>query len=130
MENLMGTHWEHDGNKRKKKNIPSHPFQKEKNWTCHESIMSLALAAWNFYFENSLSPIWPGLMAWNSPKKEKRKNSPLPNPRPKRKKLGPSLMHVEPFNGCIATLVSKTVCHHFWPGLIALPKNTLPITRG
>jgi hypothetical protein len=78
--------------------------------------------------------IWPGLMAWNSPKKEKRKNSPLPHPplpRPsKEKKLGPSLMHVEPRIGCIATLVSKTVCHHFWPGLIALPKNPLPIARG
>jgi len=52
----MGTHWEHDGNKRKKKNIPPHPFQKRKNWTCHESMLSLSLAAWHFYFESSSSP--------------------------------------------------------------------------
>jgi hypothetical protein len=69
-------------------------------------------------------------MAWNSPKKTKKKNSPLLLPPSKEKKLGPSSMHVEPFIGCIATLVSKTVCHHFWPGLIALPKNTLPNARG
>jgi len=66
-------------------------------------------------------------MAWNSPKKE---NNHTPPPLKKKKKLGPLLMHVEPFIGCIAALVSKTVCHYFWPGLIALPKNSLPIARG
>jgi hypothetical protein len=31
-------------------------FGKKKNWTCHESMLSLSLAAWSFYFEKNLSP--------------------------------------------------------------------------
>jgi len=44
--NLMGTHREADENKGKKqKNSSPFTFQKEKNWTPHESMLSLSLAA-------------------------------------------------------------------------------------
>jgi hypothetical protein len=87
MGNLMGTHWEHDGNKRKKKNTPPpHPFQKRKNWTCHESMLSLSLAAWNFYFENSLSPYVAWANGMEQPQKRKKKKFPPPNPALKKKK--------------------------------------------
>jgi hypothetical protein len=49
---------------------------------------------------------------------EKRKKI-LPPSFPKRKKLGPSLVHAEPFIRCMELLFAKTVCHHFGPGLIA-----------
>jgi hypothetical protein len=130
----MGTNWEHDGNKKKKKNIPPpHPFQKRKNWTCREFMLSLSLAAWNVYFENSLSPYlaWAnGMEQSQKRKKNKVAAGALPTPPSNRKKTGPLVNAFEPFIGCIETLVSKTVCHHFWPGLIALPKNTLPNARG
>jgi hypothetical protein len=29
--------------------------------------------------------------------------------------------------GCNRNSICKISCHYFWPGLIALPKNTLPI---
>jgi hypothetical protein len=76
-------------------------------------MLSLSLAAWNFYFENSLSPYVAWANGMEQPKKEKRKNSPLPTPPSKRKKTGPLVNAFEPFIGCIATLVPKTVCHHF-----------------
>jgi hypothetical protein len=73
----MGTHREHDGNKGKKVKIP--PPQKEKNWTAHQSILSLSLAAWNVSFQNCLSPF----SAWATPpKKKKEKNSSPHSPPP------------------------------------------------
>jgi len=36
-----------------------------------------------------------------------------PHPTPKRKKQGPGCVHVEH-----KTFISKTVCHHFWRGLL------------
>jgi len=81
--NFMGTHKEHDGNKGKKKNIsPPLPFQKEKNWTCHESMLSLSLAAWNFYFENSLSPYLAWANGMEQPQKRKNKKIPSSQPPP------------------------------------------------
>jgi hypothetical protein len=53
---------------------------------------------------------------------KKKKNSSPPS-FPKRKKLGPSLVHAEPFIGCMELLFAKTVCHHFGPGLIPPPKS-------
>ncbi len=60
-----GTSWEHIENMmetREKRKIFLLLIlsRKEKNWTCHESMLSLSLAAWNFCFENSLSPY----LAW------------------------------------------------------------------
>jgi len=48
---------------------PAPPFQKEKNWTPDESMLSLSFAAWNFYFQNCLSPF----LAWANGRKEKGK---------------------------------------------------------
>jgi hypothetical protein len=68
--------------------------KKRKNWTCHESMLSLSLAAWNFYFEYSLSPYLAWANAMEQPQKRKKKKFPPPNPPPQKgKKLGPSLMH-------------------------------------
>jgi hypothetical protein len=90
----MGTHREHDGNKGKKvKNSSPPPSQKEKNWTAHESILSLSLAAWNFYFQNCLSPFLARANGMATPpkkKKEKRKNS-SPNPASSLKRKNPDL---------------------------------------
>jgi hypothetical protein len=40
------------------------------------------------------------------------------NPPPK-KKTGPLMVHAEPSHWPHETFISKTVCHHFWPGLKA-----------
>jgi hypothetical protein len=95
-----GTSWEQTGNKlgtygnkRKKKKIPPLDFQKRKNWTCHESMLSLSLAAWNFYFKKSLSPYLAWANGMEQPQKRKKKkfppSNPLPPPPLKRKKTGP-----------------------------------------
>jgi hypothetical protein len=45
----LGTHRQHE----KKEKVPPPsplPYQKEKNWTSHESMLSLSLAVWKFYF--------------------------------------------------------------------------------
>jgi hypothetical protein len=71
----MGTHMEHDKNKGKKKKYssPPPPSQKEKTWTPDESMLSLSFAAWNFYFQNCLSPF----LAWANGRKEKKRNRSL-----------------------------------------------------
>jgi len=47
----MGTHKEHDGNKEKKKKklLPPILPEKENNWTLHYHMLSLSLAACNFW---------------------------------------------------------------------------------
>jgi hypothetical protein len=47
--------------------------------------------------------------------RKKKKIPFLPTP-PKRKQLDPSSVHAEPSNWLAETLISKAVCHHFWPG--------------
>jgi hypothetical protein len=46
-------------------------------------------------------------------------NNYSPTLTPKRKKLGPSWVHAEPSDWLHETFISKPVCHHFWPGLMA-----------
>ncbi len=41
------------------------------------------------------------------------------NLTPKRKKLGPSRVHPERFHWLHQTSIFKTICHHFWVGLMA-----------
>jgi hypothetical protein len=95
-----GTSWEHIENMmetREKRKIFLLLIlsRKEKNWTCHESMLSLSLAAWNFCFENSLSPYLAWANGMEQPQKRKKKKFPLPTPPPQNeKKLGPSLMHL------------------------------------
>jgi hypothetical protein len=67
--NPLRTSWEHIGNmmgtrKKSQKNPrpPSNKFYKKKTWTPHESMLSLSLAAWNFYFQNCLSTF----LAWGT----------------------------------------------------------------
>jgi hypothetical protein len=67
-EHLREWIWEHTGNKRKKQNIPvrppsppSLPFKKRKNWI---GIWALALAAWNFSFQNYSSLGLIGAEIW------------------------------------------------------------------
>ncbi len=117
----MGTYWE-QGEKSKNSSPPS---QKEKNWTAHESILSLSLAAWNFYFQNCLHHFWPGLMAWQHPQKRKKEKIPHPPPPPPQKEKIQTLIRARcrAFHWLHATFVSKTVCHHFSPQLIPLLKN-------
>jgi hypothetical protein len=50
---------------------------------------------------------------------EKRKKLLPPLLPQKKKKLGPSLVHADPFIGCMELLFAKTICHHFGPGLMA-----------
>ncbi len=119
-----GTLWEHIRNmmgtrekSTKKKTSPTPPkSQKEKIWTPHESMLSLSLAAWNFYFQNCLSPFlsWANGMATN-PKKEKRKKF-LPQTLPQKEKN--QTVHTEPFVGWMQLLFPN-----FSPGLIPLLKN-------
>ncbi len=40
------------------------------------------------------------------------------SPRPKRKQIGPLSIYVEPFPWLHQIIISKTVCHHFSPGLL------------
>jgi hypothetical protein len=65
--NLMGTHMEQKRKVAKNSSTPT--SQKEKNWTPHDSMLSLSLVAWNFYFRNCLPPF----LEWHDdiPKKEK-----------------------------------------------------------
>jgi len=53
-------------------------------------------------------------------KKEKKSSPPS---FPKRKKVDTSLVHAEPFIGCMQLLFPKLFCHHFSPGLIPLLKS-------
>jgi hypothetical protein len=55
---------------------------------------------------------------------EKRKKL-LPPSFPKRKKLGPSLVHAEPFIGCMELLFAKTCLSLFWAWAngIAVPQK-------
>jgi len=48
--------------------------------------------------------------------RKKTKNS---LPPPKRRKLDPSWVHAERSHWMHETFISKTVCHHFWSGLMA-----------
>jgi len=49
--------------------------------------------------------------------KNKKKSQPCP--LKKKKHLDPSRGQAEPSHWLHATFISKTVCHHFWPGLMA-----------
>jgi hypothetical protein len=50
---------------------------------------------------------------------KKPQKNPFPAP-PKRKKLDPYWLHVEPSSHWLhESFISKTVCHHFWRGLMA-----------
>jgi hypothetical protein len=46
------------------------------------------------------------------------KNNSL-HPTPKRKKQGPWWVHVEHSHWLHKSFISKTVCNHFWRGLLA-----------
>jgi hypothetical protein len=65
--------------------------QKEKNWTPHESMLSLSLAAWNFYFQNFLSSFLASANCMATkrpqtpPKEKKKKNHSSPSPLKKEK---------------------------------------------
>jgi hypothetical protein len=65
LNKLMGTYRQNDGNKGKKAKDSSPVLpKKKKDWTPHESMLSLSLAAWNFCFQKCLRHyFWPGLMA-------------------------------------------------------------------
>ncbi len=41
---------------------------------------------------------------------------------PQMKRIGPSKMHVESYRWLYENSIPKAVCHHFWLGLIPLPK--------
>jgi hypothetical protein len=49
-------------------------------------MLSLSLAAWNFYFENSLSPYVAWANGMEQPQKRKKKKFPPANPALKKKK--------------------------------------------
>jgi hypothetical protein len=59
---------------------------------------------------------------------QKKSFSPLPPPP---QTYGNKSSHLESMIGAFPLAASislpKRVCHHFWPGLISLAKNTLPI---
>jgi hypothetical protein len=75
--NLMGTHWELEvnmlGTKENWKKSSPHPQnlkeKKSRRLECmlkfpiRSACWAFPLAAWNFYFQNYWSPIWPGPMA-------------------------------------------------------------------
>ncbi len=58
---------------------PPHRFQKRKNWTCRESMLSLSLAAWNF-----LSPYLAWANGMEQPQKRKKKKFPPPKAPPQK----------------------------------------------
>jgi hypothetical protein len=45
----------------------------------------------------------------------------------RKKKKGGSSLHNATSHWLHGNSIPKIGCHYFWPGLIALPKNTLPI---
>ncbi len=53
--------------------------------------------------------------------------SPLPPLLPTRKKREPLHSLTQLLIWLHGNSITKIGCHYFWPGLIALPKNTLPI---
>jgi hypothetical protein len=57
-----------------------------------------------------------------------KKNPPHPNP-PKPTRKNGRLLHsmTQLLIGYMENLFLKLACHYFWPGLIALLKNTLPV---
>jgi hypothetical protein len=50
--------------------------------------------------------------------KGKMKKIPSPAPQHKRKKIKALSVHAEPSHWLHEISISKTVCHHFWSGLI------------
>jgi hypothetical protein len=56
---------------------------------------------------NALGTLW----------EQKTTKKPL-SPRPKRKQIGPLSIYVEPSPWLHQIFISKTVCHHFSPGLL------------
>jgi hypothetical protein len=51
---LLGTSWEHFGNKGKNKKMTALAPLKEKNWIVHECILSLPIACMKFLFPKLL----------------------------------------------------------------------------
>ncbi len=88
----MGTYIENDGNKgeKAKDSSPVLP-KKKKDWTPHEFMLSLSLAAWNFCFQKCLSLILARHNGDNTPKKEEGKISSTLPPTQK-KKTGPLIL--------------------------------------
>jgi hypothetical protein len=41
----------------------------------------------------------------------------------RKKEAGHPLRHVEPSHGPHGNYEPKTICHHFWPGLIPMPNR-------
>jgi hypothetical protein len=93
---MMGT-WE-----KRKIPLPLLP-KKKKTVPLYESVLSLSLAVWNFYFPKLFAPFlaWANGMA--TPLKEKKEKIP-PNPITQKEKTGPSLVHAEPLMGCMQIL--------------------------
>jgi hypothetical protein len=52
-------------------------------------------------------------------RKQKQKITPRTWPHPQKEKQGPSWVHAQPSHWLQEISISKTVCHHFWPGLMA-----------
>jgi hypothetical protein len=50
--------------------------------------------------------------------KKKQKITPRTRPHLQKEKQGPSWVHAEPSHWLHEISISKTVCHHFWPGLM------------
>ncbi len=64
----------------------------------------------------------------NPPSQKKEKKNPPYLPPARKKREAPSLQDV-PSHWLQGISIPKIGCHYFWPELIALPKNTLPIMR-
>jgi len=130
---MLGTHWEQE---EKTQNNSHHPTPKmRKTRSIMNACWAFSLAAWNFNFQNCLSPFstWahtPLLKDWGTYWHKWHKctihsyfygQSAFYNshhPTPKMKKQGPSWMHAEPSRWLHEIFISKTVCHHFQRGLI------------
>jgi hypothetical protein len=50
--------------------------------------------------------------------RKKRKKPPSPKPKTQKKKIKALGVHAEPSHWLHEISISKTVHHHFWPGLI------------
>jgi len=55
-----------------------------------------------------------------TPKSQKWTPPPQPPSLPQRKKIWTPRVHVEPSHWLHENPILKTVCHHFWPGLISI----------
>jgi hypothetical protein len=60
---------------------------------------------------------------WEQMKNEENPTPTPQHPKLKRKKIKALSVHAEPSHWLHEIFISKTVCHHFWPGVLIKLKN-------